>query len=309
MPLPKPNDGETQDDFIARCMGAQVMKDDFPDNDQRLAVCFKQWKEKDKNSMEPENLRKTARMSDLIERRYTNRGLRLLDAGGEATVVEGYAAVFDTWSEQLGFFKEQIAPGAFKKSLDNHDDVRALINHDPNLIIGRTKNRTLKLREDERGLAFRVKLPNTTYAADLRESIRRKDITQNSFGFSVVRDEWSEDGRKRTLREVKLFDVSPVTFPAYKQTSLALRLLDMGIDYEALNCALIRMDRGIQSKADVDLVEATIEILKQFIPQAAPLPEEHPEPEEAPEVLSTLIRALQVKRQIRIQHLLKEVIT
>lgn len=292
MPIPKPKDGETEDDFISRCMSNDTMKEEYPDNDQRLAICFQQWKDKDKKSL----------LVAQPERRYSGQvEIRLKEPNGdgeESNAITGYAAVFNKWSEDLGFFKEQIAPGAFKKTIAEND-IRALINHDPNLILGRTRNKTLKLWEDDKGLGYEVELPETSYAQDLKESIKRKDITQNSFGFQTLRDEWSEDGKKRTLHEVKLYDVSPVTFPAYKQTTVKMRLQEVGIDYEALNMALIRADRGVIMDSDVDLIRSTIEILTQYVPDviaAAPLTEivedpEHPAAEEAPELVSTLIRA------------------
>jgi len=292
MPMPKPKKDETQDEFIERCMSNEAMKEDYPDNDQRLAVCFQQWKDKDKKSLlsigQPER-----RYFGDIEIR-----LKEPEDGEESNAITGYAAVFNKWSEDLGFFKERIIPGAFKKTI-SENDIRALINHDPNLIIGRTRNKTLKLWEDDKGLGFECKLPDTSYAKDLRESIKRKDITQNSFGFQTLRDDWSEDGKKRDLIEAKLSDISPVTFPAYKQTIVKMRLQEVGIDYEVLNMALIRADRGVIMDSDVDLIRSTIEILNQYVPDviaAAPLTEivedpEHPAAEEAPELVSTLIRA------------------
>ena len=257
MPLPKPNSDETKDEFISRCMSNATMKADFSDNDQRLAVCFQRWKDKEKKSAEPFE-------TSPFERRYTSATeLRVKDT--EKNAITGYAAVFDSWSEDLGFFKERIASGTFTKTIKD-GDVRALINHDPNLIIGRTKNETLRLWEDERGLGFDVDLPNTSYANDLRESIARKDITQNSFGFQTVKDEWSEDGKKRTLLEVKLFDISPVTFPAYKQTHVKLRLQEIGIDYELLGAALIRSARGAAIEEDVEFLRSTIKILSMYVP-------------------------------------------
>ncbi len=208
--------------------------------------------------------------------------------------------MFGKYSEDLGFFKEKIDEGAFSKTIVEND-VRALINHDPNLIIGRTKNKTLKLWEDDTGLGFDVKLPDTTYANDLRESIRRKDITQNSFGFQTVRDQWSQDGKRRTLIEVRLFDISPVTFPAYKQTSVKLRdqLSQFGIDYYILNAALYRAERGLIIEADAEIFNDTIKILNRYIPIIeAPL-EEHPSPEPTPVDNTTLIRARLVSMTVR----------
>ena len=240
---------------------------------------------------------KSSGMSNIIERRfYVDAELRVDD---DEQGITGYAAVFNRWSEDLGFFKEKIQQGAFKKTI-KENDVRALINHDPNLIIGRTKNKTLELKEDDKGLWFDVKLPDTTYANDLRESIRRKDITQNSFGFQTVQDEWSKDGTKRTLTEVKLFDVSPVTFPAYKQTSVKLRdqMSQFGIDFIVLNAALIRADRGVVIESDVEIFEKTIEILNRYRPVIDESPE-HSEPEPTPVDSATLIRARLVSMAVR----------
>ena len=139
----------------------------------------------------------------------------------------GYAARFNTWSEDLGYFKERIRPGAFKKALMS-SDVRALYNHDSNqLPLGRTP-KTLRLAEDTKGLKVEIDLPETRSAEDLMTSIKRGDISQMSFGFTVAEDGdvWIEkDGEtKRTINEVKeLFDVSPVVYPAYKATKIAVR--------------------------------------------------------------------------------------
>ena len=151
--------------------------------------------------------------------------LRASDAAnGEPPVIEGYAAVFNQRSEDLGGFFELIRPGAFTKTI-GEADVRALIQHDPSRVIGRTKNDTLSLKEDIHGLRVKITPPDTSYARDLITSIKRGDIDQMSFGFETVRDEWliTKEEIVRSLLEVKLFDVSPVTFPAYPQTSVGVR--------------------------------------------------------------------------------------
>lgn len=162
-----------------------------------------------------------------IERRVlaTNMEVR---AQGEKPQIVGHAAVFNRDSELIGgMFIERIAPGAFADSLAKPDDVRALINHDPNLLLARNISGTLALREDEQGLHVTIDPPNTTYANDLLESAKRGDISQMSFGFQTIEDSWTrgENGAPdvRTLRKVRLFDVSPVTFPAYPDTDVAVR--------------------------------------------------------------------------------------
>lgn len=150
--------------------------------------------------------------------------LRIDTGDDKKNRIRGYAAVFNKLSENLGGFREKIAPGAFTKSVAN-DDIRALFNHDVNYVLGRTKSKTLILVEDEKGLAIEINPPNTQWARDLQESIYRGDISQMSFGFSTIKDEWQHENKEsiRILLEVKLFDVSPVTFPAYPQTSVKVR--------------------------------------------------------------------------------------
>lgn len=161
------------------------------------------------------------------ERRGIPAEIEVRAEGDEAPVVSGYAAVFEAMSEDLGGFREKIAPGAFAKTLGG--DVRALFNHDPNHVLGRTKAKTLRLFEDGRGLRFELTPPNTALARSVVESLRRGDVDQMSFGFRTISDRWDNerDGSVvRTLFEVELFDVSVVTFPAYPQTEAALRSLD-----------------------------------------------------------------------------------
>jgi HK97 family phage prohead protease len=146
---------------------------------------------------------------------------------GEARRLAGYAALFDTPTEIAGQFREQIAPGAFSAAV-TRDDVRALFNHDPNYVIGRTTAGTLTLREDGTGLAYDVVPPDTTWARDLMVSVERGDISQSSFGFIVEADEWTPPATRgelplRTITRVSLFDVSPVTFPAYPETTVSAR--------------------------------------------------------------------------------------
>lgn len=139
--------------------------------------------------------------------------------------ISGYAAKFNTLSENLGGFRETIREGAFDHVLV--DDVRALFNHDPSMILGRTKADTLHLELDATGLHYRIEPPDTQYARDLTKSIERGDVTQSSFAFQVADDDWDEDKDGRLIRTIKsvkrLFDISPVTYPAYPDTSVAMR--------------------------------------------------------------------------------------
>jgi len=136
-------------------------------------------------------------------------------------VLEGYAAVFNVETD-LGAFREVIRPGAFDDVMD--DDVRALINHDPNLILGRTGNGTLELSTDERGLKYKVKLGDQQYARDFYESVKRGDITQSSFAFTIEEQSFNDDRTLRSVDKVRqLLDVSPVTYPAYAAATVQAR--------------------------------------------------------------------------------------
>jgi len=142
--------------------------------------------------------------------------------------IEGYAAVFNSDSEDMGFV-ERIKPGAFKKAL-KISDARALFNHDPNYVLGRQSAGTLELKEDKNGLFMSVQPPDTQLIRDLvLTPIERGDINDQSFGFTIAADEWEgldTDHPVRTITEVReVFDVSPVTYPAYPDTSVALRSL------------------------------------------------------------------------------------
>lgn len=154
--------------------------------------------------------------------------IRINESDG-GTCIEGHAAVFDSWSETLGGifpFKEKVRKGAFAESI-GRDDIRALFNHDPNYVLGRNRAGTLELVEDDVGLRVRITPPDTSWARDITTSIRRGDISQMSIGFVVEDDEWSsKDGiDTRELKKVRLFDVSPVTFPAYTATDVGVRAM------------------------------------------------------------------------------------
>jgi HK97 family phage prohead protease len=158
-----------------------------------------------------------------LERRAVDTAFNITNAGDRWTFT-GYAAKFDTRSHDLGGFIETVRGGAFRRALNEGQDVRALINHDAGLILGRTASGTLKLAEDSTGLHYEVAAPDTSYARDLAESMQRGDVTQSSFSFRVRQDDWQKEGRGRlrTLIDVDLLDVSPVTYPAYEDTESGL---------------------------------------------------------------------------------------
>ncbi len=154
--------------------------------------------------------------------------VEMREAGGaQVPLIRGHAAVFDQLSEDLGGFRERIAPGAFAKTITAHD-VRALWNHNRDFVLGRRGAGTLRLQEDIKGLAIEIDPPATQWANDLQVSMRRGDINQMSFGFFTLSDKWAKvDGEWiRTLLEIELIEVSPVTFPAYLGTDVSARTLE-----------------------------------------------------------------------------------
>jgi HK97 family phage prohead protease len=171
-------------------------------------------------------------LNDKAERRYFTRPLAFaeVETNGaksvDENVIEGYAAVFNSDSEDFGSFVERIAPGAFSERLK--DDTVALFNHSMNQVLGRN-GVNLTLSEDEVGLKYRCVLPDTTFARDMRTLVKDGIINKSSFAFTVREETWThpEDRNKPSIRTIKkveyLYDVSPVTTPAYKDTSVASR--------------------------------------------------------------------------------------
>lgn len=150
--------------------------------------------------------------------------------GGKPTI-QGYAVVFNSLSvpmrDKRGVeFRERIAPGAFADHLLTNPDIRALWNHNPDMPLGRTKNGTLRIAEDHRGLRVQIDPPDTTWGRDAVEAIRAGVVDGMSFVFGIQKDEWTKDERGsnvRTLRKSTLHEVSPVTFPAYESTEVGVR--------------------------------------------------------------------------------------
>jgi len=223
--------------------------------------------------IEPPELRSSP-LSGREERSIQVREMRLVGEGGQRKIV-GYAALFNVLSPPLWGFRERIQPGAFSKTI-READVRALWNHDSNLVLGRTKNGTLRLKEDDVGLGIEINPPDTQWARDALVSIDRGDVDQMSFSFEAVRETWgTESGHTvRTLEEVKLFDVSPVTFPAYPQTSVQLRSI-IGMELRDLASALNRLAAGSMTEADLRLLEDFIRQIEGRL-TAAPAEGGHP---------------------------------
>ena len=156
------------------------------------------------------------------------REFRMENAEYKGETIRGYAAVYNSDSEWMGGFYEQIERGAFDGVMN--DDVRAYFNHDENLLLGRVSSGTLRIGSDARGLYYEVDLPNTTYANDLVELMKRGDVNQSSFAFLIEKDRWEQrDGKTyRIIEKIsRLLDVSPVAQPAYPSATSELKTRDL----------------------------------------------------------------------------------
>lgn len=198
-----------------------------------------------------------------VERRYFPlAGVQVETRAGGDPTIRGYAAVFNSLSRKLGFFKERIAPGAGARSM-REDDIVSFWNHNPDYPLGRTSNGRLKLQMDTRGLHMAVKPSATTYAADLVTNIRDGTVLHQSFSFINARDKWSrEDGMEvRTLLDYDILDVSPVSFAAYTATDVQVRswVKEAGLDFEPLSAVMNRCFRGLElTPADEELLDDAV---------------------------------------------------
>lgn len=211
-------------------------------------------------------------MDNAVEtRRITVNEFELRDAAeGAGMTFTGYAAVFNSDSEPLPFI-ERIAPGAFSRSLRSRNEIKMFVNHDTGQVLASKRAGTLRLSEDSHGLRVEADLPDTTAGRDMAYLIKRGDIADMSFGFSVPRggDSWSDDGATRELREVRLHEVSVIPgWPAYTATTASVRSLDglveaTGLEADKLNAAITALENGDElDEAHASILDAAIGRLK-----------------------------------------------
>jgi HK97 family phage prohead protease len=229
-----------------------------------------------------------------------NREVRAIEtpiraAGGQ---IQGYAAVFNQVTELMPGLREVIRPGAFARTLEAGADVRALWNHNSDFVLGRRGSGTLAVVEDEHGLAYTVDLPDAQWARDAQASIERGDVSQSSFSFDVVAERWTQDAVSgytlRELLDVELYDVSPVTYPAYQGTTVGVRAA------QDIREAMARHIAGqVRGVGPVFVQEIVDEILRQAQQggggQAADPADELEELRRAQERLSVRRRRLQLQ--------------
>jgi len=185
-----------------------------------------------------------------IETRINHVDMEMRATDSTGMTFEGYASVFNSPSEPIGGkFTEYVAPGAFKRSLANRNDVKLLWNHDTSQVLGSTRAGTLQLTEDSHGLKAIATLPDTQLGRDAAVLLKRGDVANMSFGFTVPAggDSWNTDGNVRTLNSVRLHEVSIVAFPAYSASSASVRteIRSTGtIDADVLAEGLMRLENG-----------------------------------------------------------------
>jgi HK97 family phage prohead protease len=207
-----------------------------------------------------------------------------LRAEGDGMTFVGYAAKFNSPSEDLGGFVETIEPGAFRRSLRSRNDVKLLVNHDTGRVLASTRSGTMKLYEDEVGLRVEASLPNTTDGRDMAELLRRGDLNKMSFGFSVIKDSWNNEMTERTLKSVRLFEASIVAFPAYASTEAMVRSLDKAatraqVDADELADAVLKLEEG------ADLSDSEAELIKKVVDTLSPVTQVEEEKTEEPNLL------------------------
>ena len=216
MPMPRPEKDETKDEFIDRCMSDGVMNEEYPDKDQRYAICNSIWYG-DRSSR-----REVKMVTGTLEKRAFE--ITEIRAIKDKLIIERHASVYNRLSEDLGGFREQVAPGTFAQTI-KEDDIYCLMNHNSDIILGRNRNGTLDLAEDKVGLAIRNTMPDTQHGRDTLTLVERGDITGMSFQFLVRTggERWEdfEGYPLRTLLSVILRDTSPVAFAAYPQTDVS----------------------------------------------------------------------------------------
>jgi HK97 family phage prohead protease len=198
--------------------GSTVIQSYYFDKDKWSMEQAKEWVSDHKKSI-----------AQGIQRRYVECITRMDYTDQKNPKIEGHAAVFNKRAEIWPGFWEQVAPGAFAEAIHS-EDVYALWNHDPNNVLGNTGAKTLTLNEDDKGLKYEITPPDTTLGRDLTTLIKRGDVRKSSFGFNIEEEKITHldegKGVLRTILRVKpLYDVSPVTFPAYPQTDVHVRMI------------------------------------------------------------------------------------
>lgn len=216
--------------------------------------------------------------TDTEQRTFEIEALELRAGDGQQPLIAGYAVVFDSWSEVMTDgrgrpFIERFAPGAFDRALSAGPDIRALWNHNPDFPLGRVRNNTLRISKDKRGVRFDLTPPDTSWGRDAIESIRRGDVSGVSFAFSTRRDgtadTWDKPGAdgvaQRTVLDADLYEVSPVTFPAYPASSVGVRSVSVpDFEDESDSRAAGEIQQQERDRAVLQLERQRLDLLRRL---------------------------------------------
>jgi uncharacterized protein len=210
-------------------------------------------------------------MSDDVERRVLSDSVELrFDPEAQTANIVGYSPIFNSLSVDLGGFREKVAPGATKKTI-REQDIPLLINHD-GLPLASSGSGTMTMREDDRGLRWEATLDRADPDVQrLIPKMRRGDLSKTSFAFEIVKVTWDETQKPpvRTLQEIRLYDVSVVSRPAYPQSEVKLRSLmaGAGVEFDSFPRVMLRVQRGQElTPDDVALLEGACAYLRSLMP-------------------------------------------
>ena len=206
-----------------------------------------------------------------MERRFTNsQPVQIETRQNGSPVITGYASVFYRAGVPGTEFRlgkdvvERIEPTAFDSSMRRSDDVRALFNHDPSVVLGRSKSGTLRLSVDATGLRYEIEPPDTQAAKDVMTSIKRGDITGSSFAFQTITDKFenSKPDNIRMVKDVTLWDVGPVTYPAYEASTAGARALGLSDNFAERYELWLKQERDKRYAIESRLKEITVDMLR-----------------------------------------------
>lgn len=209
-----------------------------------------------------------------LERRHIARPVEFRAGADGPGTLFGYASVYNRYSQNLGGFVEQVAPGAFAKSIGDSLPIVARYNHDDNYLLGTTEAETLRLLDDSTGLGYEVDLPDTTSGRDVSVLSRRGDLRYSSFAFRTLEDDWgvTEQGFPlRTLLSVQLVDVAPVNSPAYMDSTVGVRSLaeKLGLEIDTVSHATTEELRSLILGEPIDVLAVEARSEEQQEPEGA----------------------------------------
>ena len=227
------------------------------------------------------------------ELRYIPFDFEVREEANASPKLSGYASIFNQEAEIYGLYREKVTPGAYKKTIQEND-IRALWNHNTDQVLGRNRAKTLSLSEDEKGLKIEILPPDTQAGRDAVTSIKRGDVSQMSIAFQIIKEEWESPKTRRdlplrTIKEAKLFEVSPVTFPAFEMTSINARsglyLPDGELDpleeaRRLIRCAELGMALTNEQR---EIITAAMELYQPYLLEPEPEEGNHSRTSEEPE--------------------------